>query len=271
MYVSEPWENPKPRKFNRLFLIIGIALALALGYILGNNSPFETQPSADESVMIEDTSVPETTEYVNPYAQKDELKKAIETAARVDASLGPDAYQGTNWLLLESGYSEDELFKTVKPISGSVFQEIYLDEVAPLEIQTVGSGGYYFVLDPISLTYKSSGNAARDQWNQQWLNDPEAFERRCICFYADAGDLVKMEIPLGEYEIYFASGEHWYCEEYLFGIETQYAKCSGTFLFEETESGYAGCKIQLQSVVDGNLETYTIDKESFPKVSNDRG
>ena len=262
MRTSEPWDDPGPRKPYALVWICLIALAFTLGYFF--NKPKSPQ------LNTENTSAPETTAYVNPYVKKSKLREAVNKAAEVDASLGPDAYQGTNWLLSEGGYSEEELFDAVKPSSGQVFKDLlFKNNFAPLEIITSGSGGYYFVLDPIHITCKPTGNAARDQFNQYRLNSPEIFDRMLLTFYVDAGDSIEFKIPLGEYEIYFASGEHWYNEKYLFGIETTYSKCDGTFVFEEKEGSYIGCTIRLEPVENGNLETYVIDKESFPLVPTD--
>ena len=85
-----------------------------------------------------------------------------------------------------------------------------------------------------------------------------------IKFYIRGGESIELNLPLGIYEIYYATGKTWYGEEYLFGKDTVYHKCEGTFAFTESEEDYNGWIIELLPVENGDLATDIIDQSQFP-------
>lgn len=146
-----------------------------------------------------------------------------------------------------------------EPKNGYVFEEITGWEcVAPLTIETAGEGGYYFVIDPIKFPASREGDFV--DYRAELLA-----KHSYMRFYADAGSSVTINVPLGEYEIYYAHGTSWYGEEHLFGPDTTYFKCDDTFLFEEASNGYNGWTISLTPVANGNLDTDLIGENGFPK------
>lgn len=155
--------------------------------------------------------------------------------------------------------TSDNLIAQPEPKNGYVFEEItVLESVAPLTVETAGEGGYYFVIDPIKF-HSSKQDDFQD-------NSLKIFAKYFdVRFYADAGSSVTINVPLGEYKIYYAHGTSWYGEEHLFGPDTTYFKCDDTFLFEETSSGYNGWTISLTPVANGNLDTDLIGENEFPK------
>ncbi|MBQ2785953.1 MAG: hypothetical protein IJF02_05570 [Oscillospiraceae bacterium] len=137
--------------------------------------------------------------------------------------------------------SDSDLIKIPEPISGHVFENtLSHDCVAPLTIETYGTVGYYFILDMVNSSAK-------------------------LEFYVCGGDTVNFDVPLGTYEIYYATGEIWYGKDNLFGSKTIYQKCDDTFSFIMDAEGYSGWTIQLEPVSNGNLDTDIIRKEDFPK------
>lgn len=155
---------------------------------------------------------------------------------------------------VEESELEESLEKIPEPNNGYIFDEISIvDGTAPLTIETIGTGGYYLVLDPITLFYEGddSFNQTRTEMNAKYSYTK---------FYIRAGSTVDINVPLGEYRIYYATGESWYGEDDLFGEETVYAKCDDTFVFTESQ----GWTLQLYPVTYGNLDTDTISKKEFP-------
>lgn len=78
-----------------------------------------------------------------------------------------------------------------------------------------------------------------------------------------AGKSIETDLPLGTYEIKYASGEKWYGEKYLFGPETIYSKADKKFEFVESLDGYSGYTIELILQSDGNLRTKKIAPEQW--------
>lgn len=151
-----------------------------------------------------------------------------------------------------------ELISQPEPSDGYVFEEIsFLDCVSPLRINTVGDEGYYFVIDPI--IFKTDGSDYEIETSKK-LADISKFK-----FYVRGGSSFDLKVPLGLYEIYYATGNNWFGEDNLFGPETIYHKCGDTFQFSEDIDGYSGWTLTLYPVPNGNLETEIINESDFPK------
>ena len=58
--------------------------------------------------------------------------------------------------------------------------------------------------------------------------------------FVRGGSVAEFEVPLGSYEVRYASGLTWYGLGDLFGPETSYAKAAETFAFTEDADGYVG-------------------------------
>lgn len=146
-----------------------------------------------------------------------------------------------------------------EPKSGYIFEDITdFDCLAPLSIETTGDGGYYFVIDPLKFPAPHDDEAGK-------IYADIMAKYSYFRLYIRAGSTVNIDLPLGEYEVYYAHGSSWYGEEDLFGPETVYYKCDDTFLFEETATGYNGWTISLALTPNGNLDTDLISESDFPK------
>lgn len=157
-----------------------------------------------------------------------------------------------------STQSTDGIGSLAEPTNGYLFQEIPdCDYLAPLSIETTGSNGYYFILDPLTLS--SPSKYVSSEYTK--IIAASAYIR----LYIRGGSSVKIQVPLGEYEVFYATGDSWYGEDKLFGDETKYFKCDDTFSFEETSAGYNGWTISLTPVPNGNLDIDSISESNFPK------
>lgn len=113
--------------------------------------------------------------------------------------------------------------------------------VAPLRIETSPGADYY-----VKLVDVVTG-------------------RDVVTIYAQGGRPVEVNVPLGRYEMRYASGEVWRGEAHLFGPDnmTSYAKAESIFEFTQDLSGYSGYTVELIRQVGGNLDTRSIDSGAF--------
>lgn len=111
--------------------------------------------------------------------------------------------------------------------------------VAPLEIDTSGSG-YYFVKLVKTET-----------------------DETVMTIFIHAGQTITTEVPLGSYDVKYASGENWYGYQDLFGTETIYSKANSVFNFQDTGNQISGYTITLYKMIDGNLSTSEILAADF--------
>lgn len=84
-----------------------------------------------------------------------------------------------------------------------------------------------------------------------------------MAIFVRSGTRIEVKVPLGTFEIRYASGIRWYGLEYLFGTNTSFGRAEKQFQFTVTESGFSGYSLQLQQVTNGNLKTEKIDGNSF--------
>ena len=102
----------------------------------------------------------------------------------------------------QSGDKKSEVNNSVlipqnEPDTAYVFEEdFYQDCVAPLKIVTTGDVGYYFVVDLVSLP----DNLGLDSFSKEYFEISSQ-----IAFYVRGGDSVEFNVPLGMFEIYYAS------------------------------------------------------------------
>lgn len=83
--------------------------------------------------------------------------------------------------------------------------------------------------------------------------------------FITGGQVFNTKVPLGNYELVYASGETWYGEadELYFGPTTQFSKANTVLEFKRTGQRISGHTISLVKVVDGNLSTTTINAKDF--------
>ena len=112
--------------------------------------------------------------------------------------------------------------------------------VAPLRIKTPSTGNHYFVKIENAYTHK-----------------------HLVSYFIQSGDVLEINLPLGTYNIKYASGQQWYGTEHLFGPETAYAKADQNFNFRFDGYQYTGYTIELIEQVNGNLKTSHIDPSQF--------
>jgi hypothetical protein len=125
------------------------------------------------------------------------------------------------------------------PSSGSVRTWTSKERVAPFEIKAA-QGSHYLLKLVDAYTFAP-----------------------VLTVFVRSGTTVQVEVPLGTYEVRYASGETWYGYDYLFGPETSYSKADKTFTFEVAGNRISGFTITLYKVAHGNLHTSAIRPTDF--------
>jgi hypothetical protein len=85
--------------------------------------------------------------------------------------------------------------------------------------------------------------------------------------FVRAGSIAETEVPLGQFEARYATGQKWYGYEKLFGSETLFSKVDRNLKFYE-DTNYEGttvhgCSVTLYKVRYGNLSTSRINASQF--------
>jgi hypothetical protein len=124
------------------------------------------------------------------------------------------------------------------PASAGVMQRPSEPGVAPLGIKTRSGNDYYVKLVDMA-------------------------GRTVMTMYVEGGRYFETEVPLGTYEMRYASGKIWYGTEHLFGPETSYAKADSRFNFSFDGSQYSGYTVELILQSSGNLRTSPLSPASF--------
>ena len=133
------------------------------------------------------------------------------------------------------------------PKNGTIRSFAHGERPAPLKVNTRGSDHHL-----IKLTRPGSTEAV-------------------MYLFIRAGQSAEMEVPLGTFEIKWATGKEWYGYKKKFGESTAYGKADKLFKFEQTitqtSTGYTttmkGREITLYPVTSGNLSTKTISADEF--------
>lgn len=125
------------------------------------------------------------------------------------------------------------------PANGKTNVFDFRNEVAPFEIRTSAGSNYL-----VKLVDVSTGRESRN-------------------VFVRGGMVVEINVPLGTYEVRYASGEKWYGDRHHFGPQTSYSKADKYFDFRDEGNHVSGYSITLYQVPNGNLHTKSISPEDF--------
>lgn len=132
------------------------------------------------------------------------------------------------------------------------------ERVCPLTVNTaMGSGYYYIFLDYIS----TPSFTVEQRQRLKYASPPYEGD---IAFLVQAGQSVSIDVPIGIYKMYYATGNTFYGPKYLFGDKTSCYEADSLFTFNATSGYYNGHTLTLYPVVGGNLETDEISPSKFP-------
>ena len=125
------------------------------------------------------------------------------------------------------------------PYTGLVNNYSNKKSIAPFVIETSTGSNYYVKL--------------KDIYSNQTI----------IEFFIRGGEQISTKVPLGSYQVVYASGSQWYGYHYLFGNNTSYNKTDKSFDFKQTYNGVSGYTITLYQVSNGNLSTSQLNPNQF--------
>lgn len=146
----------------------------------------------------------------------------------------------------DQGIKDPNPVQTLEPISvehGQLIKRPSDECLAPLSVETSSGRNYYIYLQP---------------------TDPNE-KKNCMSFYVEGGKPVEVLVPLGTYEIFYATGDTWYGREHKFGEATSTFKCDKEFTFSISDHSYTGWTLTLYAVSNGNLSTTYIPESDFPE------
>lgn len=105
---------------------------------------------------------------------------------------------------------------------------------------------------------------AGDEYHYIILTDIDKVTK-ILSFVVYPGETVSVEVPLGKYRLFYATGMNWYGDDDLFGKETRYYETGDVLEFYKTEVEIMYQSVELIKQEGGNLETDPISESDFPK------
>lgn len=127
-----------------------------------------------------------------------------------------------------------------RPANGRIYYQNNQNSIAPLEIKTAKQGfDYYIKISEIDT------------------NEPVK------TIYLRSGSSVQIKVPLGNFLLKYATGEKWFGEKCLFGLETLYNKADQNFEFKQIGNQISGYSVELIIQRDGNLSTQKISADDW--------
>lgn len=82
--------------------------------------------------------------------------------------------------------------------------------------------------------------------------------------YVAGGNSVTIDLPLGNYEFYYCTGDTWYGLDNLFGKNTISYKADKVFDLIKIDNSIQNYTVILQRQENGNLKTQNINTSQFP-------
>ena len=128
--------------------------------------------------------------------------------------------------------------------------------VCPLEVNVENGTDYY-----IRLKYLREPNSDVGRRLKYLASSPYESD---IAFYVKSGRSVQIEVPIGVYKFYYATGHTFYGAKELFGNETSRYEAEQELSFYASGNSYGGHSITLKKVPLGNFGTHSVSKNSFP-------
>lgn len=141
----------------------------------------------------------------------------------------------------ESSIAPSNLIMQPLPQNGAVVRYSSAEPIAPFSVSTRRGDGNFFVK----------------------LADTRSPKKAIVTVFIRDGMTAEIDVPLGTYELKYATGTSWYGAKDLFGSSTRYAKADETFTFRTEGNRVSGYSVELHLQANGNLETDPISADEF--------
>jgi len=210
-------------------------LALGLMYALGDGVPKNSAESF-KWCLISHANGKETAMKLGDYVKKELTPSQIEKAKK-EAKKFRDNIKHSESI---NPPVEDNGLTLPLPNNGSVNRYHTSEAIAPLEIKTRGNSGFYYVK----------------------LVDFDT-KKPVLTVFIYGGRIVNIDVPLGSFELKYATGDTWYGTKQLFGPNTACSKADKRFDFKQIGNQVSGYAVELYLQVDGNLATAPIPLSEF--------
>lgn len=127
------------------------------------------------------------------------------------------------------------------PRNGQIVKHSGRRAIAPFRIVTRGTGEYYYVK----------------------LVDWRDHGKTVLTVFVRGGEQVDLKVPLGSYELRYATGKTWYGPTHLFGPETRCSRAQSRLDFKQRGRTIQGHTVELYRQVGGNLATDSVSAARF--------
>jgi hypothetical protein len=239
--VSNPIVSPRSpasKTSSRVLVIVGIALVAVVGFVVVEaNQP--SHKATEQNTFAAAPSVQTAAPQPNT-----ELQTGGLTPVDMESAPQQPALPAEDWIDLPSPSLEPAPQQPVLPAvpvnPGIILKNTEAEFIAPFGIKT-SPGANYFVKLVDVITSKA-----------------------IVGIYVVGGSPIEVDVPLGRYEMRYASGQTWYGLEHLFGEgTTTYSKAVEIFEFSIQGNQIAGYTVELIQQLNGNLSTKQIDASQF--------
>lgn len=145
----------------------------------------------------------------------------------------------------------------VNTYNGQIIIQTEYEGTCPLTIITDSHTDYYIYLDyQRAPTYSAEGRRLRATVKAPYEGD--------LAFIVKAGKQVSINVPIGVYKLYYATGSTFYGTAELFGETTTCYAADDELSFYLSGGYYNGHTVTLRETYNGNFDTDRIDERSFP-------
>ena len=127
------------------------------------------------------------------------------------------------------------------------------ERICPLEVKAGEGTDYYIRLKYLREAYSDV--------EREFISSPYEPD---IAFYVESGRTVEIDVPVGVYKLYYATGHTFYGPKELFGRETSCYESDKELSFHVIGNRREGHSITLKKLLNGNFHTYGINKNKFP-------
>ena len=149
---------------------------------------------------------------------------------------------------------------TPKPVpvyNGQIIRQSDYEGVANFTIKASSYSNHY-----IYLQYKSAPeNTTVKRTRKTSASSPYEDD---LAFFVEAGKEATIEVPIGTYKLYYASGDTYFGEKLLFGDRTSFYSSDDLLTFHADEDYIYGHTVTLTAVVNGNFDTDPVSESQFP-------
>ncbi len=128
------------------------------------------------------------------------------------------------------------------PRNGEVTKYTFAEHEAPFEVVVPDGGEYYYVI----------------------LTESTNTKLKVISVIIHPGEAAEIDVPLGSYKMFYATGGKWYGKSDLFGEEMRMYQAEDVLEFYVSGNRVMGHSIELIKQVGGNLETVSVNPDDFP-------